>query len=88
MEVARLWAAVEPSGLIKPGCGGNFEYLCNELFKAARVGAQAEGAIRYFKKHIYEKAAHEIPTIADLLVQANGRPTFPSFSRWKKPEDK
>lgn len=88
MEVARLWAAVEPSGLIKLGRGGNFEYLCNELFKAARVAAQAEGAIRYFKQHLLMKAAHEIPVIADLLVQANGRPAFTSLNRRKIPEDK
>ncbi len=88
MEVARLWAAVEPSGLIKLGRGGDFEDLCNQLFKAARVDAEAEGAIRYFKRNLLGKAAHEIPMIADLLVQANGRPTFPSFSRRKKPENK
>lgn len=88
MEVARLWRAVEPSGVLKLGRGGNFEHLCNELFKAARVPAKAEGAIRYFQKYILGKPQSELQMIADLLEKTIGPITFPGLNRRKIPEGK
>lgn len=53
-HVARLWEAVEPSGM-QPGRGGDFECLCDAIFEAAGVHAKAEGAIRHFMSNLLGK---------------------------------
>lgn len=86
-EIARVWEAVEPSGL-QPGRGGDFEYLCDALFQAAGVQAKAEGAIRYFRKHLYGKPKNKMVPMMTRLESSASLEETPRKGRRKNPQEK
>ena len=57
--IARVWEITRDYGLTA-GRGGSFERLCNAIFEAAEVPANAEGAIRYFTKNLRDKPVNNV----------------------------
>ena len=63
--IARIWEITRDYGLTA-GRGGGFERLCNAIFEAAEVPANAEGAIRYFTKNLRDRPVNKMVPLFGL----------------------